>query len=106
MPGPVSFRRSAEQVGLAGQDHVTRHGNLAGAPAVVVPVHPEQVPRVRLVRLHPGQRAPDARRDGLRRGQLAERGQQDARLTKPADVLKFTLIHVDDHKSCNEYILW
>ncbi len=67
------------------QDHVNRHGYLAGAPAVIVPVHPEEVPRVRLIRLHPGQRLPDLRRDAARRGQLGERRQQNACLTEPAD---------------------
>ena len=38
---------------LTGQDHVHRRAGQADAIAVVVPVHPEQVPRVRFVRLHP-----------------------------------------------------
>jgi len=60
---------------LGGQDHVHRDGGLAGAVAVVVPVHPEQVRRVGLVRLYVLQRFADRRRDGVRGGQLREGGQ-------------------------------
>ena len=70
---------------FTGHDHVNRNGCLAGAAPVVVPVHPEEVPRVRRVGLHPGKRVPDPRRDADRRGQLGETGQDDACLAEPAD---------------------
>ncbi len=70
---------------LTGQDHVHRRAGLADAITVVVPVHPEQVPRVRLVRLHPGQRVAELGGQRGRRGQLREGRQQDAGRTEPPD---------------------
>jgi hypothetical protein len=53
-------------------------------------VHPEQVPRVRLVRLDPASESRISAGMLPWRRQLAERGQQDARLAEPADGAAYT----------------
>ena len=70
---------------LGGQHHVHRDTGLAGSVEVVVPVHPEQVARVGPVRVRLLERGADRRRDGARRGQLGEGGQQDAGRAEPVD---------------------
>jgi hypothetical protein len=80
---------------LGPQHHVAGDGALPTATGVVVPVHPPQVERVRLVRADRPERPANGGRHRLGPGQLGERRQQHLRLT---EVLHRTVVDlaVDD----------